>query len=76
VEECPAISEHDFHVVRGDQINEPGRITTQVIRQIHSAGLVIVDVTGGNENVYYELALRHALGKALITCAERHFAAF
>ena len=70
VAECDSISKYNYKVVRGDQINEPGRITTQVIRLIHSAELVIADVTGGNENVYYELALRHALGLPLITCAE------
>lgn len=71
VKGCEAISKYDYRVVRGDEINEPGRITVQVIRYIDSAELVIADVTGGNENVYYELALRHALGKPLITCAEK-----
>ena len=60
-----------YKIVRGDQITEPGRITTQVIRLIESAELVIADVTGGNPNVYYELALRHAPGKPIITCAEK-----
>jgi hypothetical protein len=67
---CDAISKHGYKVIRADQINEPGRITTQVVRYIESAALVIVDVTGGNANVYYELSLRDALGKPLITCAE------
>jgi hypothetical protein len=70
VQECDALSRHGYTVIRGDKINEPGRITTQVVRYINSADLVIVDVTGGNANVYYELALRDALGKPLITCAE------
>lgn len=71
---CEAIDRYGYEVIRGDHINEPGRITTQVVRLIDKSDLVIADVTGGNANVYYELALRDALGKPLITCAEQNTA--
>jgi hypothetical protein len=67
---CPAITEAAYEVLRADKLNEPGRITSQITRAIVEADLVIADVTGANPNVYYEMALRHAVGKALIVCAE------
>src|SRR6266446_9146511 len=39
--------------------NQPGFITTPIIKHLASANVVIADVTGGNANVFYELALRH-----------------
>lgn len=69
VNRCEAIQEYKYKVLRADDIHEPGRITSQVIRKIVESDLVIADVTGANPNVYYELAIRHAIGKAFITCA-------
>jgi hypothetical protein len=45
-------------------------ITTQVIRHLIEAPLVVADLTGNNPNVYYELALRHAAAKPLIQLIE------
>lgn len=52
--------------LRADRISESGRITQQVIQHITDDDLVIADLTGSNPNVYYELALRHALGKPFV----------
>jgi hypothetical protein len=54
---------------RADRLPEPGRITPQIIELLNSADLVIADLTGGNENVYYELSCRHAIGKPVIHMA-------
>jgi hypothetical protein len=54
---------------RADLLPEPGRITAQIIELLNSADLVIADLTGGNENVYYELSCRHAIGKPVIHMA-------
>jgi hypothetical protein len=68
---CPALKEFDYAVpVRADQLNEPGRITSQVIKLLVQADLVISDLTNNNANVYYELSLRHALGKPAIHMAQ------
>lgn len=67
---CDAIREYSYDVIRADDINEPGRITSQIMRKIVECELVIVDVTGWNSNVYYEMAIRHAIGKPIIVCAE------
>jgi hypothetical protein len=56
--------------VRADHLNEPGRITSQVIKLLMEAELIIADLTGNNANVYYELSLRHAIGKPVIHMAE------
>lgn len=67
IEPCPALTELGYDPpVRADQLSEPGRITSQIIKLILSADLVISDLTGNNANVYYELSLRHALGKPVI----------
>src|ERR1051326_3457979 len=57
-------------VLRADKLGEPGRITSQIITLLMEADLVISDLTGNNPNVYYELSLRHALGKPAIHMAE------
>jgi hypothetical protein len=41
-------------------------ITGQVIDHLSRAKLVIADLSFGNPNVYYELALRHATRKAVV----------
>jgi hypothetical protein len=71
VNTCPALKELDYsEPIRADQLNEPGRITSQVIKLLIEAELVIADLTGNNPNVYYELSLRHAIGKPVIHMKE------
>lgn len=55
-----------YEVIRADKISEPGIITTQIIEHIVDAALVIADLTDKNPNVFYELALRHAIRKPLV----------
>ena len=52
--------------VRADKLSEAGMITTQVIQKILQVPLVIADLTGRNPNVYYELALRHAVRRPCV----------
>jgi hypothetical protein len=67
---CPALAEFEYDPpIRADQLNEPGRITSQVIKLLMEADLVIADLTGNNPNVFYELSLRHALAKPVIHVA-------
>ena len=62
----PAVEENGFQPIRADHISEPGIITSQVIQHIIDDPLVIADLTGHNPNVFYELAVRHAIRKPLI----------
>jgi nucleoside 2-deoxyribosyltransferase len=57
-------------IIRADQMSEPGKITTQILRELVSANCVIVDLTGTNANVMYELGIRQALAKPLVLMAE------
>ena len=61
------VAEHcGYTALRADQISEPGLITSQVIQHIIDDPLVIADLTERNPNVFYELAIRHALRKPLV----------
>jgi hypothetical protein len=62
----PSARDCGYEPIRADQISEPGIITSQVIQHIVEDPLVIADLTGRNPNVFYELALRHALKKAVV----------
>ncbi|MDR2005379.1 MAG: hypothetical protein LBQ74_20335 [Prevotella sp.] len=55
-----------YDVIRADKISEPGIITTQIIEYIVNAELVVADLTERNPNVFYELAVRHAVRKPLV----------
>jgi hypothetical protein len=56
----PVLKELDYgEPTRADLLNEPGRITSQIIKLLLEADLVIADLTTNNANVYYELSPRH-----------------
>ncbi|QHJ00398.1 hypothetical protein GT347_21900 [Xylophilus rhododendri] len=57
----PALEELGLIVVRADHIGEPGMITTQVLEYLKKSKLAIADLSYLNPNVFYEVALRHAL---------------
>lgn len=67
----PAIQSCGFEAIRADQISEPGLITTQVIQHIIEDPLVVADLTGSNPNVFYELAIRHAIRKPLVQIIQK-----
>jgi hypothetical protein len=62
----PALEEFGLRLVRADQMTEPGLISKQVIEYIARAPLVIADLSFHNPNVFYELALRHAVRKPIV----------
>jgi len=67
----PATGECGYRAIRADQISEPGMITSQVIQHVVEDPLVVADLTGRNPNVFYELAIRHALRRPLIQLIQR-----
>lgn len=69
---APVLSTYGFEPVRADKILQSGLITSQIINLILESELVIADLTDGNPNVYYELALRHATRKAFVQVARAH----
>jgi hypothetical protein len=67
----PVASECGYQSMRADKISEPGNITTQVIERILNAPMVVADLTGSNANVFYELAVRHAVRKPYIQIIQK-----
>jgi hypothetical protein len=57
----PALEQFKLNVIRADAIDKPGIITRQIIEYIMRSRLVIADLSFHNPNVFYELALRHAI---------------
>lgn len=55
----PAAAQLDLATIRADKIAKPGQITRQVIEHVVGAKAAVVDLTGANTNVYYEMAVRH-----------------
>lgn len=62
----PALAEFGLRLVRADQIGDAGMITGQIIEHLIESRLVIADLSFHNPNVFYELALRHAIKKPIV----------
>lgn len=62
----PAARQCGYEALRADKISEPGIITSQVIQHVIDDPMVVADLTSWNPNVFYELAIRHAIRKPFI----------
>ena len=56
----------DFAVIRADQIAKPGMIDRQIIAHLRDANLVIADLASSNPNAFYEIGIRHVMGKPTV----------
>jgi len=56
----------DWIVERADKIPTPGMVSSQIINRLHDAELVIADLSFHNANAFYEMAIRHKIGKPII----------
>lgn len=66
----PVLSELGFKSRDPLEIANPGSITNHIITELINVDLVIANLTGPNPNVMYELAVRHAANKPVVTLAE------
>jgi hypothetical protein len=66
----PATEKCGYQAIRADEMAEPGVITTDMIRHLLDAELVIADLTERNPNVFYEVGVRHAFHKPIILISE------
>ncbi len=62
----PALKQYDFIVKRADDGVGSNVITEEIIELVINADLCIIDLTGGNSNVFYECGMRHAVKKPFI----------
>ncbi len=69
----PLFTELGLTVKRGDEFTSArGSIISEVWAALNACRFVIADITGGNDNVFYELGIAHTLNKPtlLITQAD------
>ena len=61
------------HIIRADQISSSNIITSEILEHLVEDAIVVADLTGGNPNVFYELAVRHLLRKPFVHLVPKGF---
>lgn len=62
----PSAKNCGYDTIRADDLSQPGHISVQIIQHLIEDQLVVADLTGGNPNVFYELAIRHVARKPVV----------
>lgn len=52
---------HDLEIRRADEIFTTNPIYDDIVKEVRDASIIIVDISGSNPNVYYELGMAHTL---------------
>lgn len=60
-----------LQVRKADEIRDKIRLSHTVIQAIHDADVVVADLSAHNPNVFYELGIRHTLGRLTIHIRQR-----
>lgn len=68
---CHVCEGQGIKAQRAIENSRPGDITRQIVHSVLNADLVIADLTGHNPNVFYELAIRHLVGKPFIHMTDK-----
>ncbi len=67
----PVLSGMGYDAHAAHEISELGSINKQIITRLLEDDLVIANLTGLNPNVMYEIAVRHAARKPIVSLCER-----
>lgn len=62
----PLANEFGYDARRSIDFAKPRDITSDMVARLLQADLVVADLTAANANVYYELAIRHAIERPFI----------
>ncbi len=62
----PAAAASGFSALRADGINSSGIISSEIITLPRDAAMVVADLSFGNGNAFYELAIRHLLRRPFV----------
>ncbi len=62
----PAVEPLGYEVKRADLASQPGIVTIHVIQHLIEDDLVVADISDWNPNVFYELAIRHAVRRPFV----------
>lgn len=66
----------NLEIVRADEVNDQGTITTDIITKLLFSDYVIVDISHPNPNVYYELGIRHCSRTGTILIKDKDVEAY
>lgn len=66
----PGNSQDTISCDRADKQLRPGEIIADIIESLVTSDIVIADLSGRNPNVFYELGVRHTVGRNTILIAE------
>jgi hypothetical protein len=62
----PAAEACCYDASRSDEDSRPGIITSHIVQRLARDPMVVADLTCGNPNVYYDLAIRHLTMKPVV----------
>ncbi|MCP4356552.1 MAG: hypothetical protein GY796_00845 [Chloroflexi bacterium] len=62
----PALAKCDFQAIRADHMDEPGKITDQMISAILEYDVCVAVLTGHNPNVFYEIAVAQSAARPIV----------
>jgi hypothetical protein len=50
-----------LEIIRADEVSMPGSISDDILTKLMFSKFVVADISLPNQNVYYELGIRHAI---------------